>query len=253
MSEAAAHRCTRHGCSRVLVRGWCSAHGDAAPAIPEAVAAELAAERAPRAAYDRWTPAEITFALEARGRLNAREIAQALGRTRRGVKNWFGRAGIPLPPVAGRKRKAPAKRIAAKARGHWSASEVAELEDGETKLLTRGRSWAAIKKKAWHIGQPVRSGDGAMSPRQVAARWHVNHEVMRLWVSRGLLPATRSGKMWRIDPDVAERLVPEIKRFARAANGRRGWWQAAEFRAWLERERAEINERERNIDRLVQK
>jgi len=242
-------RCPR--CGAVLIAGWCAVHGEPAPEIPADVLAELVAEREPRAAHVPWTDEEIAYALEARGSMNSREIAQALGRTRRGVKNWFGRARVSLPPVSGRPRCPRKTGIASKGQWFWSRAEIEALEDGETKLLLSGRTWRAIKRKAWHIGQPLRSGDGAMSMNQVARRWAQQDRTVLNWIRRGLLPARRSGDVWRIDPDVAERLVPELIKRSRAANGQRGWWQAAEFRAWLESELEEINARERFIDGLV--
>lgn len=246
--------CPRPSCGRLMFRdGTCPVHGEPPAVLAAEVVTGIHEERAKRDPFRPWDAKDEAFARAAMGKLNSSEIAEALGRSRKGVKSWYRRNGLNLPLVTGRGRR-PRHWSAPESPGPrrwWSDAEIEALEDGELRILMRARSWVAITRKASRFGQPVRSGDGAMSMRQVAERFAVDSRVVWQWIARGLLPARLSGRVWRVDPDVAERVVPGLKGAGRAANGRKGWWRDAEFRAWLDAEIEEINGRDRYIDTLV--
>lgn len=217
--------CPRPGCGRPFYRdGTCPVHGEPPVVLPADVRAELEAERAPKDAHRPWTPADEAFIREHRFDMTGPEIAAALGRSHKAVKHWFERHRMSNP----RKQRARAKRhwsAPGTPGGPWTDEELWQLETGDLKSLYRARSRAAVAVKATRIGAPIRSGDGAMSLRQVAERWHVHPNIVMEWVRRGLLPARMSGRVWRIEPDDAERVMPDLKAAARANNGKKGWWK----------------------------
>lgn len=217
-------RCPRGACGRVLIHGECFVHGEPPVVLAADVRAELEAERAPKDPHRPWTPADEAFIRLHRGDMTGPEIAASLGRSHKAIKHWFERHRMSNP----RKQRARAKRhwsAAGEPGGPWTEEELWLLESGEVKLLLRSRSWLAIKLKAGRMGVPVRSGDGALSLRQVAEEFRIDCRVVWQWIGRGLLPAKRSGRMWRIEPDDAARLVPELKRQASANHGKKGWWK----------------------------
>lgn len=211
------NRCPR--CRGMLLRdGTCLAHGE-----PSAVATAAPIQK--RDPHRAWTEEDEAFALEHMHSLTARQIAVQLGRSHKAVKHKFSRWGISKPRLTGQPR-APKKHWArgSRLRQPWTEEEETALEAGDLKLLAMSRSFSATKVKATRMGCPIRSGDGCLSQRQVAEQYGVHRVRMREWIDRGLLPAKKSGRMWRIDPAVAERLVPLLKKATRANHGRNGWW-----------------------------
>lgn len=217
--------CPRARCGRLLYRdGTCPVHGEPPVDLAADVRAELEAERAPKDPHRPWTAEDEAYVRLHRFDMTGPEIAAALGRSHKAVKHWFERHKMSNP----RKQRARAKRhwsAPGTPGGPWTDEELWLLETGDIKILSRSRSRAAIAFKATALGIPVRSGDGAMSLRQVSARWRVRPDTVGEWVRRGLLPARRSGTMWRIEPDDAERLVPGLRREGMANHGRNGWWK----------------------------
>lgn len=209
--------CPRCG-NRLLRDGTCLTHG-------EPSSTPIAAPITKRPERRRWSDEEkaLARALAADPSITGPLLAERLGRPHKGLKHQLARLGISK--VRGKPaRRKPRQHVGGRPRSHWSQAEIELLEDGETKTLSRSRSKAAIAKKATELGCPLRSGDGCLSLRQVADRWSVRPDTVRAWTERGLLPATRAGRMWRIDPGDAERVVPRLKRMARANHGRKGWW-----------------------------
>jgi hypothetical protein len=217
--------CPRARCGRLLYRdGTCPVHGELPAELAADVRAELEAERAKKEPFRPWTPEDEAFIRAHRGDLTGPEIAAALGRSHKAVKHWFERHRLSNP----RKQRERAKRhwsAPGMPGGPWTDEELWLLEAGEMKLLSRSRSRMAIKLKATRLGIPLRSGDGAMSLNQVAQHWRLHPDTVGLWILRGMLPAKRAGKMWRIEPDDAERLVPGLMAASRANHGRKGWWR----------------------------
>jgi len=217
--------CPRVRCGRLLYRdGTCPVHGELPAVLADDVRAELEAERAPKDAHRPWTPKDEAFIQQHRHDMTGPEIAAALGRSHKAVKHWFERHRMSNP----RKQRARARRhwsAPGTPGGPWTDEEMWLLETGDIKILQRSRSLAAIAFKATALGIPVRSGDGAMSIRQVSERWRIRSNTVCDWVARGMLPAKRAGSMWRIEPDDAERLVPGLAAASRANHGRKGWWR----------------------------
>lgn len=182
----------------------------------------------PRDPHRPWTSEDVALArsLATPERSNG-DIAAQLGRTEKSIKHLFERLGVSKPRVRGKPR-GPRNRGWAgqqRTRKRWSDEEDAALEDGEVTILVRARSHWAIASRAKRLGQPLRSGDGAMSVRQVAVMFDVRHPTVLDWIGRGLLPATRAGNLWRIDPGTAERVVPGLKAASRAHAGHKAWWR----------------------------
>ncbi len=250
--------CPRPGCGKTLVRGiGCIDHGEPAFVLAEEAAARLKAERQKKRPSHRWTAEHWAFIVEHADTLSQSAIARALTkkfgikRSLRSVKHVMERRGLHKQPVPATARTAPkqARHWSERPAGTWwSDDEIEGIEDGKLKLLYRRRSPAAVKVKASRVGIPLRSGDGAMSVRQVAERWRIHPNVVLEWVKRKLLPARRNGRLWRIDPEVAEVYVPALRGLARAASGAgRGWWSAPSVAAEL----AECQEKVRAMPLLV--
>lgn len=216
--------CPRAACGRRLIHGSCWVHGEPPVALAPAVVAELMAERAPRDPFREWTEEDEQRIREYSEHMTGPEIAEALERTHKGVKHWFERHGMKNPRKS-RPRKPRHSSAPAKPGSPWTEEELWLLETGELKTLYRSRSRAAVALKATRLGIPVRSGDGAMSARQVSESWNVHPNVVIEWIDRRLLPARRAGRMWRIEPDKAERIVPLLMKVARANHGRKAWWK----------------------------
>lgn len=173
-----------------------------------------------------WTDDDVGYAFANNATLSAREIAQRLGRTHKAVKHLFARRGVRKARVKGRPRRTSAALKNSRAGLRWSEEELAALEAGDLTKLYRTRGKWAVVSQAKRIGSPLRSGDGFLSSRQVALQYNVRSNTVCEWIARGHLPAKRAGAMWRIDPAVASRVVPILKRHTRANRGRRGWWNA---------------------------
>lgn len=229
--------CPRPQCSQHLyVDGTCPTHGEPPTVLPADVVAELTGERATKQPHQHWTAEHRArlLALATRERSGtdiARELTAEFGtaRTLKSVKHQLERLGVSKPRVHGQKR-ATRKRLAPMTpRSRWTAPEVAAIEDGERTevgILVRARGEKAVINKAYRMGAPLRSSDGCMSVRQVSERWKVRHPSLLGWIDRGLLPATKNGDLWRIDPGDAERLVPKLKREAARNAGRKAWWKS---------------------------
>lgn len=188
------------------------------------VVAELQAERAPKDAARPWSEEDEALLREGVRTMTGPELAAKLGRSHKAVKHALERRGLRNP----RKQRARAKRhwsAPGTPGGPWTEEELWLLECGDLKSLYRSRSKAAVAIQATRIGAPLRSGDGAMSMRQVAERWRLHPNTVMEWIRRGQLTARLSGRVWRVEPDVAERLVPDLMAAARANHGRKGWWR----------------------------
>lgn len=227
--------CPRPHCSQHLyLDGTCPTHGEPPAVLAPDVVAELTGERATKAPHQHWTAEHRArlLALATRERSGtdiARELTAEFGtaRTLKSVKHQLERLGVSKPRVHGQKR-ATRKRLAPMTpRSRWTAPEVAAIEDGdavEVKILLKARSPMAVAVKASRIGAPLRSSDGCMSMNQVGRMYRVHDVTLLNWLNRGLLPATKNGDLWRIDPGDAERLVPKLKREAARNAGRKAWW-----------------------------
>lgn len=162
--------------------------------------------------HERWTEAEVGFALARRDVMTNAEIASALTalfperpRTEASVKRWFQRNGV----VKQRLRRKARRRAALRGVGvrpRWTEAEVLALEMGEMQFL-RHRSANAIYWKRWRLEGGVRAASGFMTGREVARAYGVAEVRVRRLIRAGVLPATKGGRDWRIDPADAERVL----------------------------------------------
>lgn len=206
-------------CDRPLLRdGTCLTHGEPSYA-PVSMPITT---RTPR---PKWTPEERAILRAAANdpTITGPELARRLGRPHKGLKHQLARLGLSKVRAKSAPRKARTW-ATARPRGRWTDDEVTALEAGDLTILYRARGKWAVVAKAKREGCPVRSGDGCYSVRQVAEHYRLRPNTVCDWIGRGLLPARRSGRMWRIEPSVADRVIPILKRATRANNGRKEWW-----------------------------
>lgn len=207
-------------CGVLLRHGECVVHGSPRDELmaPEDV---LRAEREPPDPHRPWSPAEVAYALKAAGSMTSEEIGEALDRSAKSVKSWFRRNNLSLPRVKGKRHDEDGPAPDPRHGRRWSAEELALMEDGQMRILLRSRSETAIVRKASRDGMPLRSSDGCLSARQVAATYGVRPATIIAWIDRGMIPARQSGGLLRIEPDDAARIVPRLKS---ARSRRPGWW-----------------------------
>lgn len=251
--------CPRAGCPHPLIRGFgCVAHGEPSVVLAPEVEAELTGERGKRTAAPRWTPEQWAFVLSRASEDSASAIAAALTKTFgvkrsfKSVKHQFERHHFAKPPVRSG-RRAPTKKPVVEMRpgGRWTGTEKAALDDGELTVLVRVRSRDAIEAQARRMGTTARSGDGMQSVRQVSREHRIHHAVLLHWINRGLLPAERNGDLWRIDPAMADAIVPLLSRVSHRMAGRRGWWEDPRLHAVIDRKKKQVRALERNVDDLL--
>ena len=259
LGSAMTH-CPRPLCPHPLIHGiGCIAHGEPPTVLAATQAASLSRERATRRASVPWTEEHWRFVEARAGKMSGREIARELTwafgipRTWKAVKHQFERRCVSKPEVRSALRVPIRKRalVALGPGSRWSAPEIEALEDGEVTILMRGRSRWAIVSRAKRMGIPIRSGDGMMSMREVAQRYRVGSRIVWQWISRGLLPARMSGRVWRVEPEVAERVVPILREFAQVSHGRRGWWASPDVRDAIASAIADARQLDRLVDDLV--
>lgn len=245
--------CPRPGCGRRLHSdGTCWTHGTPPEQLTAPLEELIQPEDEKKKAAPKWTKAEERFALANNGKMTGRQMGKMLGRPYKGVKAWFRRNGLHLLPVAGQERKHWGRLPCPGAGKPWTEDEEAAIEDGELGILGRARTKKAIANKASNMGIPIRSGDGALSVHQVAKQYQVRRHTVQSWVKNKLLPAKRSGDVWRIDPEVARRVVPELRQRARASNGVHGWWLAPDTQEWIEGVKREMRREQDKIDKMLQ-
>lgn len=221
-------RCPVRGCGEAMhVLFGCRVHGEAEPdeEARAALMAEADADDEVAEPHEAWSEEEIAFLMDNLGELTGPEMAEALGRTHSAVKHWFERERISNPRKHRPRTRRIVEGIVGALRGKpWTEEEKWALEAGELRVLFMSRSFHAVEIKASREGAPLRAGDGMMSLNQVARHYGVGPQRVWDWLHRGLLPAKRSGRMWRIDPAKAERIVPALKKASRAHHGVKGWW-----------------------------
>lgn len=206
-------------CGGLLLRdGTCLTHGE--PSY-----APVSGPITPRTARPKWTEEEkaLARALATNPTITGPQLALLLGRPHKGLKHQLARLGISKT----RGKSAPRKArhlTGLRPKQHWSDAEIVALESNDVTILIRSRGKWAVISKAKREGCPLRSGDGCYSLRQVSDHYHVRYATVHGWVGRGLLPAKKSGDVWRVEPSVADRVIPILKRATRANHGRKGWW-----------------------------
>jgi len=206
-------------CAGLLLRdGTCLTHGEPS-SIP------VAEPITPREARRKWTEDEKArvIALAADPTITGVQLAALVGRSHKGLKHQLSRLAVSKTRAKSAPRKARTW-ATARPHGRWTEDELTALETQELRLLIRSRSSRAVVCQASRLGSPLRSGDGCYSLRQVSVQYGVRYPTVHGWVGRGLLPAKRSGDMWRIEPAVADRVIPILKKATRANHGRKGWW-----------------------------
>lgn len=206
-------------CAGLLLRdGTCLTHGEPS-SIP------VAEPITPREARRKWTEEEKAraIALASSHDYTGVQLAALLGRSHKGLKHQLSRLAVSKTRAKSAPRKAR-HLTGLRPKTHWSDDEIVALESNDVTILIRSRGKWAVIGKAKREGCPLRSGDGCYSLRQVSAQYGVRYPTVHGWVGRGLLPAKRSGDMWRIEPAVADRVIPILKKATRANHGRKGWW-----------------------------
>lgn len=197
-------------CSGQMVRGSCFSCGWE----PVEITAEPIVAQAPHVG---WSRAEEAFLLSTQttltGREQARELTTRFGvpRSWKAVKHWYARRGISKPAVRGERTRAPRQDLGGCPGRPWAPAEVEALEDGDVRILSH-RSRAAIVNRAYRLGIALRSSDGCLSLRQVASMHRVHPQIIHRLIKRGVLPAHRNGRLWRIEPHDADALGVYLRR-----------------------------------------
>jgi excisionase family DNA binding protein len=174
-----------------------------------------------------WSAADLSYVVENRDRMSARAIGARLGRSERSVHHL-------LSKLRYRKRRrltsAPSMSKVAEPQKKWRrwvSTQRFDLEvmavRGNVRTLSArlGRSYWATHKALHRAGLNAGMVDGMMSLMEVARTYDCSRERVERLIRDGLLPASKPGAFWRIDPAEVEGVAALLRERSKFAPKRR--------------------------------